>query len=130
MMAGNSIKIFRIFVPVSDLGQAVEFYSKLLGAEGRSIRGGRHYFDCGPVILAIVENSGAPIADHIYFSVADLEAVVERAAGLNCLETGAVHDAGAGEIVTRPWGERSFYARDPFGNGLCFVDDSTLFTGR
>ena len=26
-------------------------------------------------------------------------------------------------------GERSFYARDPFGNGLCFVDENTLFTG-
>lgn len=29
----------------------------------------------------------------------------------------------------RPWGERSFYCRDPFGNGLCFVDEKTLFTG-
>ena len=33
-------------------------------------------------------------------------------------------------IVTQPWGERSFYAEDPFGNKLCFVDRSTLFTGH
>ena len=34
------------------------------------------------------------------------------------------------EIVKRPWGELSFYAEDPWGNGLCFVDEKTLFTGK
>ncbi|MGA8663757.1 MAG: VOC family protein [Thermoplasmata archaeon] len=34
-----------------------------------------------------------------------------------------------GEMVVRPWGERSFYATDPSGNPLCFVDSRTLFTG-
>jgi hypothetical protein len=33
-------------------------------------------------------------------------------------------------MIVRPWGERCFYAFDPFGNGLCFVDETTLFTGR
>jgi hypothetical protein len=33
-------------------------------------------------------------------------------------------------MVVRPWGERSFYVKDPWGNGLCFVDEKTLFTGR
>ena len=33
-------------------------------------------------------------------------------------------------MIVRPWGERSFYAFDPFGNGLCFVDETTVFTGR
>ncbi len=32
--------------------------------------------------------------------------------------------------VTRPWGERSFHADDPFANGPCFVDERTVFTGR
>ena len=41
-----------------------------------------------------------------------------------------VHGDASGEIVTRPWGERSFYVQDPFGNKLCFVDRSTMFTGR
>ncbi len=31
-------------------------------------------------------------------------------------------------IETQPWGERSFYCSDPFGNKLCFVADGTLFT--
>jgi hypothetical protein len=26
--------------------------------------------------------------------------------------------------------ERSFYVHDPWGNGLCFVDENTLFTGK
>jgi uncharacterized glyoxalase superfamily protein PhnB len=33
-----------------------------------------------------------------------------------------------GQIANRPWGERSFYLRDPFGNPLCFVDETTVFT--
>jgi hypothetical protein len=39
-----------------------------------------------------------------------------------------VHGAPAGEIGTRPWGERSFYCQDPFKNKLCFVDRTTLYT--
>ena len=129
-MAENAPNIFRIFAPVSNLETAVAFYQRLLDSEGRSIRGARHYFDCGPVILAIVENSGPPIADHIYFSVPNLDAVFTRAKELECLEAGDVHDEPAGEIKKRPWGERSFYVRDRDRNGLCFVDESTLFTGR
>ena len=37
--------------------------------------------------------------------------------------------APMGAVATRPWGERSFYARDPFGNGICFVDRESVFTG-
>jgi len=129
-MSENSPAIFRIFVPVSDLRSATAFYARLFGNAGREIRGGRHYFDCRGVILAVVENSGSPIADHIYFSVNDLEVIFERAKDLACLEQTEVHGSPAGEIVFRPWGERCFYARDPFGNGLCFVDETTLFTGR
>jgi len=48
---------------------------------------------------------------------------------LDCLAKGIVHGEPAGGIVVRPWGERSFYVLDPYGNGLCFVDASTVFTG-
>ncbi len=122
--------IFRIFVPVSDLEKTVGFYKRLFDSEGRNIpRASRHYFDCGSVILAIVENSGAAIADHLYFAVPNLEAVFTRAKELDCLEQTDIHGEPAFEIIKRPWGERSFYARDPDGNGLCFVDETTLFTG-
>lgn len=129
-MAENVPKIFRIILPVSDAAKALEFYSALLGVEGRHVGGGRCYFDCGPVILALLDNGQPANAEYVYFAVADLEAVYERAAALNCLADIEVHGAPAGEIVVRPWRERSFYAFDPFGNGLCFVDENTLFTGR
>ena len=128
--------LYRVIVQVSNIETGVKFYAKLLGTEGRRIRGGsRHYFDCGAVILALVDVTAEgekPQAnpDNIYFSVKDVEAVHKRASDLGCLSTGDVHGAAAGEIVKRPWGERSFYAFDPFGNPLCFVEESTVFTGR
>ena len=121
--------IFRIFIPVSDFDKAIAFYQRLFDTEGRVIHRGRQYFDCGPVIFAVVENNGTPIGDHIYFSVPNLETIFSRAKELGCLERSDVHGSPSDEINVRPWGERSFYARDPFSNGLCFVDESTLFTG-
>jgi uncharacterized glyoxalase superfamily protein PhnB len=129
-------KMFRVTLQVADLDRASAFYSKLLDDAGRRIpRGSRHYFDCGPVIVALVDVTAGgvepkPIPDYIYFAVSDLDAVYERAKELNCLANDDVHGAAAGEIVVRPWGERSFYAEDPWRNGLCFVDESTLFTGK
>ena len=32
-------------------------------------------------------------------------------------------------LATRPWGEQSFYLRDPFGNPLCMVHRPTAFNG-
>jgi catechol 2,3-dioxygenase-like lactoylglutathione lyase family enzyme len=125
-------KIFRITVQVSNLAEAVRFYSALLGIEGRPIRGGRHYFDCGSIILALIapEGGAQPNPDDIYFSVKDLDAIHARAEKLGCLAKSEVHDEPAGNIVVRPWGERSFYVADPSGNELCFVDTSTIFTGN
>jgi uncharacterized glyoxalase superfamily protein PhnB len=70
-----------------------------------------------------------PNWDHVYLAVNDLPAVFERAKKTGGVSTD-VGDGGAkmGEIARRPWGEVSFYMRDPFGNPLCFVDSSTLFT--
>ena len=130
--------LYRIILQVDNLDRAEEFYGTLLGDRGRRIpRGSRHYIDCGPVILALVDVTGEsadykpkPLPDYLYFAVADLENFHARARDLNCLSTEDVHGASAGEIVVRPWRERSFYVKDPWGNGLCFVDENTLFTGR
>jgi predicted enzyme related to lactoylglutathione lyase len=131
--------LYRIILQVDNLDRAEEFYGKLLADRGRRIpRASRHYIDCGPVTLALVDVTGAnttgtkpePLPDYIYFSVKDLEAVHERARELHCLSDEDVHGDSAGEIAKRPWGERSFYVHDPWGNGLCFVEDGTLFTGK
>ena len=129
-------KLFRIILQVDDLDKAADFYARLLDDPGRRIpRASRHDIECGPVILALVDvaaggEQAKPLPDYIYFAVGNLEKVYSRATELNCLSSEDVHGASAGEIVVRPWGERSFYVADPWGNGLCFVDESTLFTGR
>src|SRR5229473_1456638 len=78
-------KLFRLTLQVSDLDKASAFYSKLLDDEGIRIpRGSRHYYDCGPVILALVDQAAGgleakPIPDYVYFAVSNLEEVYERA---------------------------------------------------
>jgi catechol 2,3-dioxygenase-like lactoylglutathione lyase family enzyme len=126
-----TLTIFRVVLQVSKLEAAQHFYSELLAAPGRLVGGGRLYFDCGGVWLSLQEHGKAPAAssDDLYFSVADVESFHARAQKLGCLSTADVHGKPGGAIVERPWGERSFYAEDPDGNGLCFVDAQTLFTG-
>jgi hypothetical protein len=51
-----------------------------------------------------------------------------RAAKLDALAPYKVHGQPAGAITKRPWGERSFYVVDRWGNGVCFVEDGTLYT--
>jgi len=128
-------KLFRVIVPVSEIELASRFYGTVLDTPGFRVSPGRHYFDCGGVILACFcprqdgdDHDPCPNPDYLYFAVDDLEATYER-----CKKAGAtfapgdVHGAPAGRIARRPWGERSFYIHDPFGNPICFVDDKTLF---
>jgi uncharacterized glyoxalase superfamily protein PhnB len=120
--------LFRVILPVTDIEAAASFYARLLGIPGSRVSGGRHYFDCRGTILACYD----PLADgdlekvgpnpqNVYFSVEDLEAAYKRAQEAGCRELTA--------IEVQPWGERSFYASDPFDNPICFVDSETLFIG-
>lgn len=127
--------LFRVVLEVASLDKAVAFYSKLLGIKGRKLPGSRAYFDCGVVILAILDPTRGgikptPNVADVYFSVKGLEKFHARARKLKCLSKEDVHDEPAGKIVKRPWGERSFYVVDPWGNRLCFVDEKTIYTGR
>lgn len=127
----NTPRLYRVILPVSDIELTARFYAHVFETEGERVSPGRHYFDCGGVILACYD----PVADgdslgkgwvhhesqYLYFSVPDLEAVrdrIERAGGTNLTE-----------IEDMPWGERIFYALDPTGGRISFVDESTAFTG-
>jgi len=124
-------KLYRVIQPVDDIARGERFYAAIAGSPGERVSPGRHYFDLGGTILAVYD----PVADgdergdgwrhhshqFIYISVGDLEAAVRRA-----LDAGA---QALGEIETMPWGERLFYAHDPFGNPICLVDERTVFTG-
>ena len=123
-------KLFRLNIEVGDIEAAAHFYSELLGLEGRPQAGMRCYFAAGAETLQVVQvEAPHPAAKALYFTVADLDAMHRRAAELDCLEDGLVHGKPAGEPVVRPWGERSFYAADPWGNPLCFVEEGTIYAG-
>jgi catechol 2,3-dioxygenase-like lactoylglutathione lyase family enzyme len=126
-------QFFRLNIEVADLDAATAFYSNLLGVKGRKQPGRRCYFDCGAVTLQVlnVSSNRQPhaAAKSLYFTVKNLEAAFNRARELKCLSSDDVHNAPAGEIVVHPWGERSFYAADPWGNSLCFVEEGTVYTG-
>lgn len=120
--------LFRVILPVAGIEAAAAFYAKVLALPGTRVSEGRHYFDCGGTILAcydaVADGDPAPVPpnpQYVYFAVDDVESTRRRVA-----EAGG-RDVTA--IETRPWGERSFYAHDPFGNPICFVDTRTRFTG-
>lgn len=122
--------LYRVILPVTDIAEAERFYSRLFAMPGERVSPGRHYFKCGGTILACYDpqadgdpEEARPNFGHLYFAVADLEAMHARAKEAGCSQ---LDD----KIETWPWGERSFYAVDPFGNPLCFVDEKTLFTGN
>ena len=123
--------LYRVILPVSDIEVAARFYSHVFEDTGDRVSPGRHYFDCNGVILACYDPSadgddmGQGWAHHenqyLYFSVPDLALVrnrIEEAGGQNLTE-----------VETMPWGETMFYAIDPLGSRLSFVQSDTIFIG-
>jgi predicted enzyme related to lactoylglutathione lyase len=125
------MELFRVIHPVADIETATYFYSHVLGVRGERVSPGRHYFQCGGTILACYEPfaDGDPIGQgwrhhsnqYLYFAVSDLERAL-----ILVREAGGQIEA---EIESMPWGERMFYAKDPFENPISFVDRETVFRG-
>lgn len=129
----NDPRLFRVFVEVADLDGATDLYRQLLGIEGERHPGARHYFHCGEVVVAVIDVSRGgltptPGPKSLSFAVDDITVYHERAAHLGVLAPYQVHGEQAGDVIERPWGERSFYVVDPWGNDLCFCQDGTLYT--
>lgn len=123
-------RLFRVILPVQNIDRAEAFYAAVLGIAGQRVSPGRHYFDCGGTILACYDPKAdgdrhelQPNPEHVYLAVQDLQGTFQRAKTAGCRALDAA-------IQTRPWGETSFYAQDPFGNPICFVDEKTIFTGK
>ena len=133
----SAIRLFRVIAPVQHIEEAARFYSAILDHPGFRVSPGRHYFDCGGVILAVydavADGDAQPVrpnGEHIYFAVPDLDAAFARAERAGGLST-AIGDGNLpmGKIARRPWGEVSFYLHDPSGNPLCFVDENSVYRG-
>ena len=130
-------RLYRVIVPVSDIETAAQFYAALLDTPGKRVSPGRHYFDCEGTILACYDpiadgdrHRSTPNPDHLYLAVDDIEDAFAKCEAVQAnLASGMTGGAPLAEIAKRPWGERSFYLHDPFGNPLCFVERTTMFTG-
>ena len=125
-------RLYRVILPVRDIEAAAKFYAGIFDVPGERVSPGRHYFRCGDVILAVYDPNpdGDDMSEgwrfhenqYIYFAVPDLEAIRRRIV------------AHGGKLLTEiekmPWGETIFYAEDPMGSRLSFVDERTLFEGN
>lgn len=134
----NSARLFRVIVPVGNIEAAAAFYRRVLEQPGQRVSPGRHYFNCGGTILACFDPKAdgdgydpRPLAEPIYISVENLESTfaLARDAGAVFSDQVVPEVGPLGSIALRRWGERSFYASDPFGNPLCFVSKGSEFTG-
>ena len=119
------LRLYQLVLPVSDIDQAEKFYSHLVGTPGRRVSPGQHHFECGGVILicndlsAEGDSSQTSSSSHrLIFVVEDIEAVFERAQSGGCASVDE-------QILSQPWGERSFFSVDPFKNSLGFMDETT-----
>jgi len=130
--------LYRVILPVADIERAAGFYAAVLGAPGRRVSPGRHYFDCEGTILACFDPQAdgegrvsKPNPEPIYFAVSDLRSTYDacRRAGAAFSDESPPGVGPLGQIAKRPWGEESFYASDPFGNPICFVTRESVFTG-
>jgi hypothetical protein len=125
--------LFRVTVEVGNLEDAAVFYARLFSTPGQRHPGARHYFQCGSVIVALIDPTQGglpptPGPKSLYFAVRDLDDIHRRAADLDALAPYTVHGEPAADAIQRPWNERSFYVVDPWGNDLCFVEEGTLYT--
>ena len=131
------MRLYRVILPVSNIDQAARFYASVLGMPGSRVSPGRHYFGGASTEGAILacyspredgdaEKLGETWRPHpsqyLYFSVADPAAARQR-----CISAGA---SEVTEVERMPWGETLFYALDPFGNPISFVQSGTEFVGH
>ncbi len=122
--------LYRVILPVTNIDRAAEFYGHILGTKGIRVSEGRHYFNLGGTVLACYD----PNADgddkgegwrhhanqYIYISTSVLRTVFDELSSKQLVDS---------SIETMPWGETLFYAKDPFGNPICFVQEGTEFKG-
>ena len=102
-------------IPVADMAQALGWYGARLGFRTVMTMPQADYAIVerdGAALHLFLDDAAAPIGLHIF------------AAGIEALESELL-DRGAEldqPLATKPWGNRDFRLRDPFGNLLKFTE--------
>lgn len=130
MSKPEKFRLYRVILPVGDIEKAVGFYEELFEQPGMRVSPGRHYFDLGGTILACYDphTDGDELGEgwkfhenqYVYIAVDYLAEIYSK------LKPELIES----EIEKMPWGETLFYARDPFGNPICFVEEDSIFLGK
>ena len=126
-------KLHRVVLPVTHLDRIAAMYAELLESAGERISPGLHYFDCGGPILALYDQIADGVGwphdrgsgdDFVQVSVTvpELDWVYWRAQELGFAQVTALSR-------DQIYGERSCCLRDPCGNLVKFVEESTAFRG-
>ena len=126
-------KLHRVALPVTSIDRIAVMYAELLESAGERISPGVHYFDCGGSILSlydqIAEGIGWPHDRgngdqfiQVSISVPELDWVYWRVQELGFARIAAL---GLHPI----YGEKSCCLRDPCGNVVEFIEESTAFRG-
>ncbi len=126
-------KLHRIVLLVTHIDRIAAMYAELLEASGERISPGVHYFDCGGPILALYDQIGDGVGwphnrgsgdEFVYVSISvpELDWVYWRAQELGFARVTA--------LSRNPiYGERSCCLRDPCGNLIQLIEESTAFRG-
>jgi hypothetical protein len=114
-------RLFRVTLPVGDLGKARRFYSALLGNDGQELAPGWHSFAYAGAMLAVHEvGLAAPHPEPVCISVE--EPIVQLHYRAQTLGAPRIDS----EPRTLPTGEYGFLMSDPWGNMLCIVDERSV----
>lgn len=119
-------QVYRVTLPVNDLGKAVRFYQRLLGVDGERSGVAWHHFQLGSMMLGLYDPQAegdpplpATIAP-LFLAFDEMPVQMH----LRAQQLGAQWvDPQMGKLST---GETGFAMRDPFGNALCMVDSRTM----
>lgn len=103
-------------IPVGDLTDAIDHYSARLGFRTRMVMPDKRYAvverDDVALHLFSDEPDSRPVSFHVF--VSGIERLAEELAGRSA--------TFVQPIETKPWGNRDFRVRDPYGNEIKFSE--------
>lgn len=124
-------RLYRIILPVPNIEKAALFYAQVLGIAGERVSPGRHYFRFDDFVFALYDpraDCDSPVHhwqfhpdQFLYFATDNLTHTFKLVTAAGGKTESAIADM--------PWGETLFYARDPFGSPIAFVERGTVFLG-